>query len=87
MSQIGRRHFIKGAAALTCATALQAIGAPSSADAWPSKPVRVIVPLAAGGGLDYVARQCAQVVSSNLGQQFYVENHTGAGGPWAWISR
>jgi tripartite-type tricarboxylate transporter receptor subunit TctC len=76
MVRIERRSFIRGASGLM----LSALATPSFADAWPSKSVRVIVPLAAGGGLDYVARQCAQVLSPALGQQFYVENHTGAGG-------
>ena len=76
MVRIGRRSFIKGASSL----AVSAFVAPSLANTWPFKPVRVIVPLAAGGGLDYIARQCAQVLSPALGQQFYVENHTGAGG-------
>jgi tripartite-type tricarboxylate transporter receptor subunit TctC len=76
MVRIGRRSFIKGASGL----AVSAFVTPSLANTWPSKLVRVIVPLAAGGGLDYIARQCAQVLSPALGQQFYVENHTGAGG-------
>jgi tripartite-type tricarboxylate transporter receptor subunit TctC len=76
MVRIGRRSFIKGVSGLT----VSALVKPGLADAWPSKSVRVIVPLAAGGGLDYVARQSTQVLSRTLGQQFYVENHTGAGG-------
>jgi tripartite-type tricarboxylate transporter receptor subunit TctC len=59
---------------------VSAASTPGFAESWPSKPVRIIVPLAAGGGLDYVARQSAQVLSPALGQQFFVENHTGAGG-------
>jgi tripartite-type tricarboxylate transporter receptor subunit TctC len=62
------------------AGAVSALGTPCFADTWPSKSVRIIVPLAAGGGLDYVARQWVQVLSPTLGQQFFVENHTGAGG-------
>ena len=80
MVRIGRRSLIKGVSGLAMASAASALGAPSFADTWPSKPVRIIVPLAAGGGLDYVARQWVQVLSPALGQQFYVENHTGAGG-------
>jgi tripartite-type tricarboxylate transporter receptor subunit TctC len=74
---IGRRNFIKGAGGLALAGAA---GLPAFADEWPAKPVRIIVPLAAGGAIDYVARQCAQVISPAIGQQFFVENHTGAGG-------
>jgi tripartite-type tricarboxylate transporter receptor subunit TctC len=65
---------------LAIAGAVSARGTRSFANTWPSKAVRIIVPLAAGGGLDYVARQWAQVMSRGLGQQFFVENHTGAGG-------
>jgi tripartite-type tricarboxylate transporter receptor subunit TctC len=76
MVRIGRRSFIECASGLAASAFVTA----SLASTWPFKPVRVIVPLAAGGGLDYIARQCAQVLSPTLGQQFYVENHTGAGG-------
>lgn len=56
--------------------------APSSvlAQAWPAKPVRMIVPFAAGGGTDVVARIVAKHLSDRLGQQVYVENRAGANG-------
>jgi tripartite-type tricarboxylate transporter receptor subunit TctC len=78
MTTIGRRHFIKSAGGLAIAGAMP--GMAFAQDAWPNKPVRVIVPLAAGGAIDYVARQCSQIMSPDLGQQLFVENHTGAGG-------
>jgi tripartite-type tricarboxylate transporter receptor subunit TctC len=79
---IGRRSFIKAAGTLALAGGvLPKLGAPAIAQAkWPDKPVRFIVPLAPGGAIDFVARQCAQVLSQTYGQQFYVENRTGAGG-------
>jgi tripartite-type tricarboxylate transporter receptor subunit TctC len=80
MLRIGRRTFIKGAGGLALAGAAARLGAPAFAEGWPTKPVRIIVPLAPGGAIDYVARQGAQVMSPVLGQQLYVENHTGAGG-------
>jgi tripartite-type tricarboxylate transporter receptor subunit TctC len=50
------------------------------ASAYPEKPVRVIVPFAAGGPNDLVARLIALGLSESLGKQFYVENIGGAGG-------
>ena len=47
---------------------------------YPNKPVRVIVPWAPGGPADIIARIIAQKLSDELGKQFYVENHAGAGG-------
>lgn len=47
---------------------------------WPDRPVRFIVPLAPGGAIDFVARQCGEVMTRQLGQQVVVENRTGAGG-------
>ena len=48
--------------------------------AWPDRPVRVIVPLAPGGGTDIVARLFTPRLSSEFGQQFIVDNRAGAGG-------
>jgi tripartite-type tricarboxylate transporter receptor subunit TctC len=53
---------------------------PAVAQAYPARPVRVIVPVAAGGANDTTARLFAQKLSESLGQQFYVENLPGAGG-------
>jgi len=53
---------------------------PAVAHAYPARPVRVIVPVAAGGANDTTARLFAQKLSESLGQQFYVENLPGAGG-------
>ena len=54
--------------------------AQSAETPYPSRPVRVIVPFAAGGIADNLGRQVAQRLSASLGQQFTVENLTGAGG-------
>jgi tripartite-type tricarboxylate transporter receptor subunit TctC len=60
---------------------IAAIGlAPASAAGYPDKPVKVIVPFAAGGPTDVMARLIAQKLSEDLKQQFYVENRGGAGG-------
>jgi tripartite-type tricarboxylate transporter receptor subunit TctC len=52
----------------------------AKADTYPGRPVRVIVPLAAGGGLDFVSRLTGDYLSRAMGQQFVIENKAGAGG-------
>jgi len=52
----------------------------ASADAYPSRPVRFVVPLAAGGGTDIIARIFGQKLSEIWGQQVVVDNRPGAGG-------
>jgi tripartite-type tricarboxylate transporter receptor subunit TctC len=47
---------------------------------WPSRPIKLVVPFAAGGTADTLGRVFAQVLSEGLGQQVYVENRGGAGG-------
>jgi tripartite-type tricarboxylate transporter receptor subunit TctC len=51
-----------------------------AASTYPDHPVRMIAPFAAGGPSDFVARLLADKLSKSLGQQFYVEDHAGAGG-------
>src|SRR6266403_983940 len=54
--------------------------APSMAQGYPNRPVRVVVGFPAGGPTDVIARLVAQTLSDRLGQQFFVENIGGAGG-------
>ena len=67
-------------AALLFAAVCHAQSPTTSISAYPTQPVRLIVPYAAGGPTDVIARVVAQKLSENLGQQFYVENLPGAGG-------
>jgi tripartite-type tricarboxylate transporter receptor subunit TctC len=57
-----------------------ASGPARAQEAYPNKPVRVIVPFAPGGPADLIARVMAQKLAEEFGKQFYIENHAGAGG-------
>jgi tripartite-type tricarboxylate transporter receptor subunit TctC len=72
-----RRRFLHLALGATAFPALSSI---AGAQAYPARPVRVIVPYSPGGPTDVCARLIAQKLSDRLGKQFYVENITGAGG-------
>ncbi len=72
-----RRQFLHLAAG---AAALSAVSTIVGAQTYPSRPVTIIVPFAAGGTTDVVARIVGEHVSRTLGQQFVVENVVGAGG-------
>ncbi|MEI7786097.1 MAG: tripartite tricarboxylate transporter substrate binding protein [Betaproteobacteria bacterium] len=63
-----------------CITLSLGLSALASAQTYPSKPVKLIVPYAAGGTGDILARLIAQELSKQSGQSFVVENRTGAGG-------
>ncbi len=65
--------------AVLCGVFAYAQGAAAD-ETWPNKPVRILVGFGAGGGTDLVARILADKLSEVLGQQFIVENKTGAGG-------
>ena len=65
---------------LALTLSLAATGHALAEDKYPSKPVTVIVPQAAGGANDAIARVIAQKLTEQLGQSFIVDNRTGAGG-------
>jgi len=65
--------------ALTCLLAITAV-ASAAETAWPTKPIRILVPFPAGGQLDVVVRLVADKISPALGQPIVVETRTGADG-------
>ncbi len=71
-----KRMFLR---VIALGLALAAFGAGAQAQ-WPQKPVRIINPFPAGGGVDVFARPIAAKLSQSTGQNFYVENMGGAGG-------
>jgi tripartite-type tricarboxylate transporter receptor subunit TctC len=71
-----RRHFLKLTAGVAAVPTLSRI---ARAQAYPTKPVRIIVGFAAGGPTDIVARLIGQWLTERLGQQFVIENRPGAG--------
>jgi tripartite-type tricarboxylate transporter receptor subunit TctC len=75
--KIFRRQFLQSAAA---AAALSSLSRSAEAQAYPTRPVRVIIPFPPGQATDAVARIIGQSLSSRLGQQLVMENRTGAGG-------
>jgi tripartite-type tricarboxylate transporter receptor subunit TctC len=77
MIHFPRRQFLHLAAG---AFALPAMFRPASAQTFPTRPITMIVPFAAGGGTDVIARIVAEHMSRTLGQQVIIENVAGAGG-------
>jgi len=76
MSALARRSFLRTSVALGCALAAGA----SLAQDFPSKPIRLLVPLAAGSTADIVSRFAGQELSKAVGQAVVIENKPGAGG-------
>src|SRR5262245_41943239 len=68
-----------GAAVLAFVAATSA-AQPAAAQAWPTKPVTIVVPFPAGGGTDAFGRPLAAKLGEQLGQSFIIDNRGGAGG-------
>ncbi|WP_187395173.1 Bug family tripartite tricarboxylate transporter substrate binding protein [Pigmentiphaga aceris] len=80
-----RRKLLTAAAVVSGASALGlrpawAQSAPAMQSSWPSKPIRIIVPYAAGQGADVLTRLVAHELTKTLNQPIYIENRAGAGG-------
>jgi tripartite-type tricarboxylate transporter receptor subunit TctC len=75
--KLPRRNFLHLAAG---AAALPVVSRIAFAQAYPSRPVRIIVPFPAGQATDTIARLMGQSLSERVGQPFVIENRTGAGG-------
>jgi len=74
--KLPRRNFLHLAAG---AAALPAVSRVARAQAYPTRPVRIIVAVAAGSAMDILARLMSQWLSERLGQQFVIENRPGGG--------
>jgi tripartite-type tricarboxylate transporter receptor subunit TctC len=74
-------HFSACASALAL-TAVFALagGTPGNAQTWPTKPIELIIPWTAGGGVDLIGRSMAQSISDQVGQKVFVSNREGAAG-------
>src|SRR5690349_19762524 len=75
--KLNRRRFLTASGA---ALGMAALPRMAFSQQYPARPVKVIVPFAAGGPNDLAARIIAQGLSDQLGKQFFVENIGGAGG-------
>src|SRR5512134_3144509 len=74
------KHVLQGILGAAVAAAALLISASVSAQAWPNKPVRIIVPFGPGGGTDIQARVLTTIFNEQTGQSFIIENRTGASG-------
>lgn len=80
VANVSRRHLASVIAAATAFVATASLIGSASAQSYPARPVRIIVPYGAGGIADVTMRMVAEKLSVRLGQQFIVDNRPGAAG-------
>src|SRR5215468_3574979 len=73
---VSRRHLLSLA---SCVAATAAVPRVARAQAYPARPVRIVVPVAPGGALDILARLIAQWLGDHMGQTFIIDNRPGGG--------
>lgn len=79
-SLLRRRRLLAAAAAAAISIGLPAAAQPAAGSAWPTRPVRIVVPAPAGSSLDVVVRLISERLGARWGQPVVVENKPGAGG-------
>jgi tripartite-type tricarboxylate transporter receptor subunit TctC len=76
---MNRRQTLTGGVSLAATTVLWPL-AGRAQEVWPSRPIKIIAPVAPGGGVDLVARTMGERLGDVLGQTFVIENQSGGGG-------
>ena len=79
-SMLNRRSLMVQAGALGVLGAAGSMRLARAEEAWPSKPIKIIAPVAPGGGVDLVARTMGDRLAQVLGQPFIIDNQSGGGG-------
>src|SRR3546814_2829387 len=74
-------NMIKITAAAAAVFAAAICGTAAAAQDWPARPITIVVPFAAGGPTDFIARILAEPLSDELGQPLVIAHRPGAGGP------
>jgi tripartite-type tricarboxylate transporter receptor subunit TctC len=72
--------MFRNLAAALCAIVVVSVGLASGAQAYPDRPIHIIVPYSPGGGADIIARLIGQRLSANIGQSVVIDNRAGANG-------